>query len=93
MNKITIKAMNKELRRLMKENPDYIYSYLDDSDICSYTTGLNGKGCLFGQALINLGLSKHHFDGYDTSVIYDLWDHLVDRELAEADPERNTLNI
>lgn len=55
-----------EVRRLAAESPDYVYypkgceegeevSYYTG---CSYVTGADGKGCIVGQALANLGVPE-----------------------------------
>lgn len=54
-----IKAVDVELLKLMEENPDFIYS---DGSGCHYNSGPNSNrdlcnGCIFGQALQNLGWS------------------------------------
>lgn len=76
----------REVKRLVAENPDFVYmnggAYDSNEDVptCSYVTGDNGQGCIFGQALINLGVDKEElsyweqFNSGETSIA-DLLDH------------------
>lgn len=60
----TIGDVANEVRRLAEAAPDFVYrpeGYDEDTDYlsggsCSYLTGLDGKGCIVGQALSNLGV-------------------------------------
>lgn len=57
-----------EVRRLAEESPDFVYMPIDrvpegdeaEPDLwyggCSYVNGSEGKGCIVGQALANLGV-------------------------------------
>lgn len=62
MNTFTVKQIDAELRKLMKEKPDFVYSP-KGSGRCFYNQGPAGEpdrcdGCIFGQALQNLGVPK-----------------------------------
>lgn len=55
-------AVNKQLKKLMEENPKFIYNDSIGLAYCFYNRGPNNnpdkcKGCIFGQALQNLGWS------------------------------------
>lgn len=93
MNKnLTIENMNRELLRLMTENPDFKYSdkenYPKQQHDCHYFRGkLNGPacdGCIFGQALQALGVEKVGFEeeGYE-GTIDGVWRELT----GEVAPE------
>lgn len=91
-----------EVRRLAAEDPDHVYrppvhdvgeenpTWAD----CSYVTGEDGKGCLIGQALSNLGVPFEElvkFEGYNVVMTLGLMglvdeDHVSDRA-AHTDEE------
>lgn len=57
-----ISAVNEQLKKIMKENPKFIYNEEIGSCNCFYNRGPTNnpykcKGCIFGQALQNLGWS------------------------------------
>lgn len=57
-----ISAVNEQLKKLMEENPKFIYNDGIDIGYCFYNQGTISnpdkcKGCIFGQALQNLGWS------------------------------------
>lgn len=85
----TVDQINQEILRLCKEKPDHInlpvVVKVRNSTIqrCSYTSGPNGP-CLFGQALINLGI-KPPRDDKDISQMKDVdappwWDWIQHRQ-------------
>lgn len=49
-----IEQLIAEVRRLAKEQPDFIYERSFGSFFCKYTSGANCSGCIFGQAVMNL---------------------------------------
>lgn len=56
-----VEDVNRELRILMTESPDYVYRSKSESTIatgCSYVNGPNPgcKGCIIGQAMQRLGV-------------------------------------
>ena len=62
---ITIKELIEEVRRLVAESPDNAYTHAQ----CRYSIGAcnNGSvGCLFGQALSNLGVDVVALDAMDS---------------------------
>lgn len=64
----TIEELIGEVRRLTKENPDYIYN-APEHDGCSYISSKDDphKGCIFGQAMLNLDPDLHDtLDKFDT---------------------------
>lgn len=69
--KITFDQLALEVVRLAKESPDYVYPG-DDSTGCTYTRVLADGGekppCLFGQALLNLGVPQEKIYGFDGPI-------------------------
>lgn len=61
----TLGDVANEVRRLADEAPTFVYHVAPEADEsgeefiggCSYLTGSEGKGCIVGQALVNLGVS------------------------------------
>lgn len=72
-----IEDMERELRRLASEKPDFIYTS-EPGAACHYSKGpsYNLKscdGCIFGQTLQTLGITKEELneldtDGMDTAI-------------------------
>lgn len=52
---MTIEELIEEVYRLAKENPDFCYTSLRR---CYYIANNTHPSCIFGQALLNLGVSK-----------------------------------
>ncbi len=52
---VTADQIIAEVRRLAAESPDFVYQKPEFSPVCLYKHG-DGPGCLFGQALSNLGI-------------------------------------
>ena len=50
----TFKELENEVRKLAKENPDYVYPRVRK---CMYNPDKEQPGCIFGQALARLGIS------------------------------------
>ncbi len=55
----TLDQLIEEVKRLANQNPDFVYQSIkntDDSRRCSYTESADdpNKGCIFGQAILNL---------------------------------------
>lgn len=84
MYKFTESDVLKEVVRLGRERPDFVYndqpvrkayieSNLDGSVGCSYTSAVlgsdKGEGCIVGQALMNLGVPEEELKGVSTNVI------------------------
>ena len=93
MNKnLTIENVERELLRIMNENPDFKYSdvenYPDQETLCFYNRGkLNGAecdGCIFGQALRSLGVKEVGFadEGYE-GQISEVWGELTGELIPE----------
>jgi hypothetical protein len=85
---IPLEDIVKEVKRLVIESPENVYKKpLDDGDNnCSYSKGIctNGAvGCIFGQALKNLGINTSTLD--DASSIYGLYE-------ITSDSDKNLLN-
>jgi hypothetical protein len=58
---ITVSDVINQVRLLANQNPDFVYrpSYeRTGHEGCSYVTGSEGKGCIVGQALANLGVER-----------------------------------
>ena len=58
-----------EVRNLANQHPDFVYTPADDGEGvtgCSYLNGANGKGCIVGQALANLGVSRAELEAAET---------------------------
>lgn len=71
---ITFKQLETEVRRLAKENPDYIYpaasSGEDFSPSCFYMATDDYPACIFGQALSNLGVVlNREYENNDIEVV------------------------
>ena len=58
MYDFTVADVAMEVRRLAAESPEFIYEGEVGAIGCSYVSGRNGKGCLVGQALTNLGVER-----------------------------------
>lgn len=63
LKELTVDQVNTELRRLITENPDFVYTPKPKLGGCNYLTGPSYEpnrcnGCIFGQALQNLGVPK-----------------------------------
>jgi hypothetical protein len=59
-----IAAVNEQLKKLMEENPEFIYNDSGSGVSCYYNRGpdhnpTNCKGCIFGQALKSLGWNDY----------------------------------
>jgi len=52
--KFTIEELISKVRELALNNPEFLYRKPLNSQKCSYTTGADGKGCIFGQAMVAL---------------------------------------
>ena len=69
--------LTKEVLRLAKESPNYVYPSIQDGisvPSCYYTKGATPecKGCIFGVALQNLGVSKERLEEFGQSAIHYL---------------------
>lgn len=69
---ITVEQVLDKVIELAEANPEYVYErpYISEDfrEMCSYLTGADGKGCIVGQALSALGVSKEHLalvEGFD----------------------------
>lgn len=91
MYKFTAEDVLKEVVRLGRERPDFVYNdqperkaYLEDKQSsslgCSYTSAVlgsdEGEGCIVGQALMNLGVPEESLEGVATNVVAVLEDLL-----------------
>lgn len=84
LNKITVGDVNAELKRLMQENPDFIYRSVGGlNGSCQYTDGDNCTGCIFGQALTNLGISEEDLKKVENQPIHSAWVDLGQPRLDE----------
>lgn len=84
MNTITKEDVINEVRKLAAERPDFIYTQQgqvwDNYSTCSYVSAklgeTYGEGCIVGQALQRLGVSKDRLDNLEgngaSSVLADL---------------------
>lgn len=70
---ITADMVNDEIIRLAEEYPEATYIIKDESRSCLYTEGAAGpgSGCLFGQALLNLGVPKELLMEFDHQYFVD----------------------
>ena len=84
---ITVKQLELEVRRLANENPDYIYKFPANTTTCRYIDHATNTGsCLFGQALVNLGVPTEEFGMFEGRGITTLYGGLVARGLLEPTP-------
>lgn len=65
VKKNCVKLINRKLIELSDENPEFVYS--DGNRGCNYNSGPSNDpdscdGCIFGQALQRLGISKEELD-------------------------------
>ena len=83
---LTVEQVNTELRRLAKETPNFIYNP-SGNGFCHYTKGHKDgpecNGCIFGQALQNLGVPKTEFPTQQTPI-YNLWQNLTGTKPPES---------
>lgn len=63
-NPILIESLIAKVRELAEESPDFVYEALRPN-LCFYATGQNCDGCIFGQALLALGVEKDVLEGFD----------------------------
>lgn len=91
-----VKAVEQELLKLMEEKGDFVYG--DGKSICSYNKGPANdpdkcSGCIFGQALQNLGWDDKEeldMDGYIDEVCDNLLDYDVPEYWVEIQKEQDT---
>lgn len=62
---ITVKKVIEQVRKIAKENPDFVYTNQGDVDAAEYSyLGRSmsepnvGQGCIVGQALLDLGVTR-----------------------------------
>ena len=75
---LTVEQVETELRRLAAAQPDFVYNDTGRTVKCSYIHGIiegpENKGCIFGQALQNLGVPAEELREPDP--IRPLWNDL-----------------
>lgn len=64
-NHITKELLDEELKRIISNNMDFVYERPDHGGQCKYTDGGNCTGCIFGQALTNLGVLREDLEFWD----------------------------
>lgn len=70
---VTADQIIAEVRRLAAERPDYVYEKPPGSTFCLYRHEDGSPGCIFGQALDNLGVGlDEHTYGTIGIVLFDL---------------------
>ena len=62
---ITKELLDEELKRIISNNMDFVYERPDPTGQCKYTDGGNCTGCIFGQALTNLGVLREDLEFWD----------------------------
>lgn len=81
LEEITWEELEPEVRRLAAENPDYRYPMMrgNDGPACFYTllpSGNTGQAvCIFGRALMNLGVPQDELFPYEGAPVHSLLCH------------------
>lgn len=71
---MSLDDIKREVIRLAKADPDFVYEAPNPTSGCTYTRNIDGDGeivgdCLFGQALINLGFDKQILCDADSAMV------------------------
>ena len=89
MSKVTYEDVLAEVIKVGEAEPDFVYTEQPDADYdgtCHYLYGNDegeGRGCIVGQALLNLGISKERIESFRE----DYADVFLPNVLALATPD------
>lgn len=92
MSKITYEDVLAEVIKLGEAEPDFVYTDQPGADFdgtCHYLYGNaegEGRGCIVGQALLNLGVSKERIESFREDYV----DLFLPNVLGLAFPDRDS---
>ncbi len=93
MRMITLKQLIEAIRQVAATEPDFVYDNNDDQSSCDYTPNARNRcGCIVGEALMLLGVSRERLRavdllGWNTNVSWGMAviiDELEDLVAPEA---------